>query len=221
MRLGALPGNLEFSRQRTEGVIVYLAQSRHTSYGRDSLKLLMASVTSLMANYNAAQGDDMLFLHFGDVDATQQSRVLALCSTAWARFQLLDLADRTVPPGTPPRETWTQSRYSAGYRHMIRLYSIGLWGLVAREGYQYVMRMDEDSFLRSPIRYNLFARLRAGGYDYGYRLSTWESGHWGTAAKFAMFIRQYLHAHRLKPMWLLEPCRGPRNGTVHARPNLR
>ena len=214
VQVGTLPGRQELTHARTEGVIVYLAQSRHTSYGRDSLKLLMASVTSLMANYNSAQSDDMLFLHFGDVNATDQSRVLSLCGSAWARFQLLDSTHRTVPPGTPPRETWLQAKYSSGYRHMIRLYTTGLWGLVAREGYSYVMRMDEDSFLRSPISYNLFARMREGGFDYGYRLSTWESGHWGTSAKFSTFLRQYLESRAIEPEWLLKPCVGPRNGST-------
>ena len=53
---------------------------------------------------------------------------------------------------------------------MIRFYTLGIWEVVRSEGYEYVMRMDEDSFIWSPIRYNLFAFMERQGLEYGYRL---------------------------------------------------
>lgn len=193
-----------YTDARTPGVIVYLAQYRHSSYGRDSLALLRRSVASLMVNYNARQLDDMLFLHTGDLNATMQHDVLALCGDTHSRFQLLDQTDRMVPPNTPPQNRWRMPAFSAGYRHMIRLYAVGIWGIVAREGYQFVMRMDEDSFIRSPIPYNLFERAQRERVDYAYRLASWESGQPPHA--FFTFVRQYLEARNLTPTWLLHPC---------------
>ena len=63
-----------------------------------------------------------------------------------------------------------------GYRHMIRLFTRMLWDLAAELGYEYVMRLDEESFIYSRIPYNIFARMRDGGLDYGYRMVSYESG---------------------------------------------
>ena len=43
---------------RSVGVITYLAQDRHSSYGRDSLGMLKRSVRSLFKYYNARAKDD-------------------------------------------------------------------------------------------------------------------------------------------------------------------
>lgn len=68
---------IQANRVQTLGVIVYLAQARHSSYGRDSLQLLRLSVRSLMQNYNFRNRDDMLFLHAGDINMTSQRSILA------------------------------------------------------------------------------------------------------------------------------------------------
>ena len=51
--------------RRSAGVIVYLAQARHSSYGRLT-ELLRGSISSLVENYLAAHKDDVMFLHFGE-----------------------------------------------------------------------------------------------------------------------------------------------------------
>ena len=192
--------------ERTSGVIVYLAQNRHSSYGRNSLRLLRRSVMGLMTHYNGKQRDDMLFLHTGDLNRTVQHEILSLCNNVHARMQLLDPHDFQVPPQTPPQSKWKQAgTFTAGYRHMIRLFTSGIWGLVAREGYRFVMRMDEDSFLRSSVPYNFFSRMDAENLDYAYRLASWESGSF--AGRFFSFIRNYLQEHQLTPRTLLEPCK--------------
>ena len=192
----------------TIGAIVYLAQARHSSYGRDSLKLLHASVESLFRHYNEKHRDDVLFLHFGDVNHTAQQSVLNLCSGAHARFLQLPQSYFQIPNGTPPVHKWAQPRYSAGYRHMIRLYAINLWPLMHREGYQYVMRMDEDSFLRSDIPYNLFEYLRQRDIDYAYRLASWESGYRKRPGSYGFHgvLRDYITRFQVSPVWLFDPC---------------
>jgi hypothetical protein len=198
---------IQANRVQTLGVIVYLAQARHSSYGRDSLQLLRLSVRSLMQNYNFRNRDDMLFLHAGDINMTSQRSILAeLGPDVVGRFKQLGPYDFEVPPGLPPRNEWAQARsFSVGYRHMIRLFAIGLWGIVAREGYEYVMRMDEDSFVFDPIQYNVFERMRAEGLDYVYRAAVWDRP-W-QEANFFKFVKLFLEAHQVRPKWLLEPCR--------------
>jgi Glycolipid 2-alpha-mannosyltransferase len=40
--------------------------------------------------------------------------------------------------------------------------------------YQYIMRFDEDSFVHSPIRYDVFEFMRSNDYSYGFRLCAYE-----------------------------------------------
>lgn len=40
--------------------------------------------------------------------------------------------------------------------------------------YKYIMRMDEESFLHSPIRYDIFRYMSRHGYDYAYRTCSYE-----------------------------------------------
>ena len=193
--------------RRGAGVIVYLAQARHSSYGRDSLKLLRGSISSLVENYLAAHKDDVMFLHFGEVPLSEQRTLVALCGEGvYARFLTVPANYSTVPAGTPEKQMHSR-KFSIGYRHMIRLYTIGLWHIVAREGYEYVMRMDEDSFILSPISYNIFDRMRTEGIDYAYRLASWEQVS-GRNYPFHRFLQRYLQSRKewLSPTWLLDSC---------------
>ena len=196
---------------RSGGVIVYLAQARHSSYGRDSLKLLRSSVASLAENYLILTNpkDDVLFLHFGEVPAFEQRTLTAMCGeTIRARFSLVPRNYSTLPPGVTTRGWLHARKFSEGYRHMIRLYTIGLWHIVAAEGYEYVMRMDEDSLILSPIHYNLFERMRSKGVEYMYRLASWESvpAVNPRSDPFHRFISRFLISRNVTPSWLLDSC---------------
>ena len=190
---------------RSDGVVVYLAQAHHSSYSRDSLKLLHSSVRLLASNYLSAHCDDVMFLHFGEVSLAEQEALLELTGNVSARFHLLDEHYRTTPPGTPPESLWKlRHKFSAGYRHMIRLFTVGLWRLMAQQGYAYVMRLDEDSMILSSISYNVFSFMRDAKLDYVFRLAAWETG--GFKFNFHAFVRDYLVKKKLQPTWLLDTC---------------
>ena len=63
-------------RARTPGAIVYLAQKRHSSYGRDSIGLLTRSLRLLFENYNSAFADDVLIFHEGDFTPSDQTTII-------------------------------------------------------------------------------------------------------------------------------------------------
>ena len=52
---------------------------------------------------------------------------------------------------------------------MMRWYSVSLWQTLRSLGYQYIMRMDDDSVVHSTVSDNLFDRMRDGGRVYGWR----------------------------------------------------
>ena len=104
---------------------------------------------------------------------------------------------------------------SVGYRHMVRFFVLGIWDVVADLGYSHVMRLDEDSFLWSPIRYNLFEFMRDRRLDYAYRLGGWERAFEtrfaGPMDVFHSSLRQYALDHQLDLRWLLDTCLGARS----------
>lgn len=223
---------------RSRGVITYLTQAHHSSYGRDSLATLRTSVELLTEHYNRVQRDDVWFFHAGDVGAEQQAEVLAMCRPARAEFVKLDPWHFSLPPGsespTMPeglrtrrergqwartQRHWLQAgKYSEGYRHMIRFFTMSLWPIVARAGYEFVMRMDEDSYFRSPVRYNLFEFMAKRHLAYAYRLGSWESGYvsgYAASTRLHDIVREFVVQSNLtEPVersgWLLEACNEPK-----------
>lgn len=86
---------------RTDGVIVYLTQKRHSSYGTDSLAQLKQSVALLYKHYNAAHQDDVIFFHDA-VDEASQQRVLALCDTRQSTARFMNITSHfKLPFGVP------------------------------------------------------------------------------------------------------------------------
>lgn len=83
------------------------------------------------------------------------------------RFCLLTAATGWGPPPWLP--IVPTMKFSPGYRFMIRFYAITIWSTLERLGYEWVMRMDDDSFVLSSINYNIFGDMRQNGLYYGYR----------------------------------------------------
>ena len=73
-----------------------------------------------------------------------------------------------------PDPIFTSQISSVGYRHMIRWFAILIWPYLAKEGYTHVMRMDDDSYLHSKIKYNIFDYMRANKKKYGFRMPVME-----------------------------------------------
>ena len=61
---------------------------------------------------------------------------------------------------------------------MCRWWTVGIWPWLAAHGYTHLFRLDEDSFLLSPLRGDVFRAAAAaeGGFDLGYRMLSFESG---------------------------------------------
>ena len=181
----------------SRGAITYLCQVRHSSYqGRDSLVLLQESLALLHRHYNDQlyARHDVLLFHTGDFGAEDQRRVLAPYTSrsplssggGRVRFERvpaehwrlpLDAAPQLGSPQLNRTRDWLMyPRYSEGYRHMCRWYTIGLWETLEGLGYAWVMRLDEDSRLLSRVPMNVFAYLIARRMRFGFRMVSYESG---------------------------------------------
>ena len=188
---------------------MYLVQEKHSSYGRDSLGLLKRSVSLLFDHYNAAQQDPVIFFHTGNFSESGQQQVLSLCGSSPATFEMLNLTKYwTVPADVDPRRWRLPNRFSAGYRNMCRFFLIGIWPLLHERGFRYMMRMDEDSFIWSPIKYNIFSFMQSRDLIHAYRLLSIEHEYTTRDALHA-FMRKYALERGLEPSWLLESCGKP------------
>ena len=73
---------------------------------------------------------------------------------------------------------------------MIRWYAVTCWDVLEALGYDWVMRMDDDSFLLSPVSYNVFDEMRKTKKVYGFRSFARECD-----KTFGAFVDQYISTH--------------------------
>jgi hypothetical protein len=63
---------------------------------------------------------------------------------------------------------------------MMHWFAIDIWRFFQDYGsetgcqYEYIMRFDEDSFLHSPVEYDIFDFMKRNDYNYGFRLCSYE-----------------------------------------------
>ena len=114
-----------------------------------------------------------------------------------------------LPPGVDPssKEWLFPNKFSVGYRHMVRFFTVGIWEVASGLGYQFVMRLDDDAFVLSPIRYNIFAFMARRKLEYGFRLTSWEHGEPAQRGEFHQFVREYAINKGVSPHWgLADSC---------------
>ena len=73
-------------------------------------------------------------------------------------------SDFSIPSWTNPNDWVSDDRI--GYKHMCRFMSIKLWDYVSE--YEYILRLDDDSWIESRIDYDLFKHTSDMGYEYGH-----------------------------------------------------
>lgn len=172
--------------RQSEDVIIYLGQKQHSSYDQTHANTLNASMASLRANYRFVGTADVIVWHEGDLGPSDAN---ALDGAANVRFcQLCNATGWDVPKWISvnrlPAMNW-----SLGYRKMIRFYAVTVWHTLHRLGYEWVMRMDDDSFLLSRVDYDIFGAMRKEGRLYAYRMLSAEC-----PRVFSDFVRDFVLA---------------------------
>jgi hypothetical protein len=177
-------------RCRTNAVI-YLAQKTHSSYGRDSYGNLLMSLDLLHDNYlsinDHLDNTDIYIFHTGDFNSTDlQALEKRYGSSYQGALHLVDLSNSTfwARPShnlnDDPTTWYAYPLFSEGYRRMMHWYAIDVWEFFAKWNkktgcrYRYLFRLDEDSFIHSAIRYDIFDFVRSNNYVYGYRMCAYE-----------------------------------------------
>lgn len=179
-------------RQCRSNSIVYLAQKQHSTYGRDSYSIMKKSLDLLFKNYLSLgqhkENTDIFIFHTGDFNGTDLLEIESRFGPDYyGMVKLVDLSGSKYwqrpswHVNDDPNKIWyAYPLFSEGYRHMMRWYAIGLWDFFdnfnQQSGcsYRYLFRLDEDSYLYSPIRYDLFDLMKNNNYVYGYRMCAYE-----------------------------------------------
>ena len=180
------------NRKCRRNAIVILAQKTHSSYGRDSFALLLKSLKLINENYlslnNHSDNTDVMIFHTGDF--TRDDMDILVNELGPSFRDILYFVDISNSPywrrpkknlRDNPEKTWKVfPLFSEGYRRMIHFFAIDIWSFFKHYQeamgceYEYIMRFDEDSFLRSPIKYDIFDYMKSNDLNYGFRLCAYE-----------------------------------------------
>lgn len=114
-------------------------------------------------HFNDKYGYDLILFHEGNILPDHRSKIR--CETPEVEF--VDVSDIafTLPAGVN-EQWWKGSQWSAGYRHMCRFYSVQIWEYVSE--YDYIMRLDDDSYIESPIDYDVFSFMEEHDLNHGF-----------------------------------------------------
>ena len=188
-------------------VIVYLAMNtvKDESYGRDSRTMLETSLDSLYMNYNNEFKHDIIIFYDNKYPFTE-SDIRDICKDRKEiRFQLIP-AELWCPPeceeikNNPNPKNWIDPKFSIGYRNMMRWYGILIYKYLVDLGYEWYMRMDDDSLIHSRIEYDLFKFMYNNQYEYGFR--SYCNDGLGVSLGLIEFCKEYCDRNDIKPVFL-------------------
>jgi alpha 1,2-mannosyltransferase len=198
-------------RRRSRTALVYLAQKFHKDYKRNTFENLQKSLDLLHKNYRALKNHDVLIFHNGDFTETDRQQLSR--GKEGVSVQLVELR-----PGSPfwrlpsfptlrnySAEKALHPHFGVGYRHMIRWYARLIFYFLDHFGYEWVIRMDEESYVYTPIEYDMTARLEEVGAQYGYRMTARDPVH----LLYPEAVHDYLSCTQTQPTFLYRYCNPP------------
>jgi alpha 1,2-mannosyltransferase len=192
---------------KSKTVIVYLAMntSKDESYGRDSRSMLEKSLDSLYEYYNNEFKHDIIVFYDNKFPFLEKDQIEISKGRNEIKFQLLD-GELWKPPdcdeirNNPNPSNWVDPKFSVGYRNMMRWYGILIYKFLTNLGYEWYMRMDDDSLLHSKIEYDLFKYLYDNNYEYGFR--TYVNDHISVSNGLIEFCKKYIDQNNIKPTFI-------------------
>jgi alpha 1,2-mannosyltransferase len=188
-------------------VIVYLAMNtkKDESYGRDSRSMLEKSLDSLYLNYNNEFKHNIIIFYDNKYPFTESDIQEITKDRKEIKFQLIP-NELWCPPeceeikNNPDPKKWTDPKFSVGYRNMMRWYGILIYEYLVNMGYEWYMRMDDDSLLHSRIEYDLFKFMYDNEYEYGFR--SYCNDHIFVSKGLIEFCKQYCLNNNIEPTFL-------------------
>ena len=192
---------------KTKTVIVYLAMNtkKDLSYGRDSRSMLEKSLDSLYLNYNNTYKHDIIIFYDNKTPFLKSDQEEVIKGRPEIKFHLLE-GNLWSPPdcqellNNPDLKKWVEPHFSLGYRNMMRWYGILIYKYLSDIGYEWYMRMDDDSLLHSQITYDLFKYMFENNYEYGFR--AYCNDHINVSNGLIEYCYDYCRNNKITPTFL-------------------
>lgn len=166
---------------KSKTAIVYLGMNtkKDLLYNRDSRSLLEKSLDLLYKNYNNKFNHDVLIFYDSNFsfDKNAQNQIIK----GRKQIKFIQIPDEIWNPpnniNIKDKNNWV-GNYPIGYRNMCRWYGISIFKFVKKLGYDWILRLDDDSFIHSKIEYDIFKYMHDNNKIYGYRCLSYEDIKW-------------------------------------------
>lgn len=146
----------------------------------------------LHENFNKNYNYDLIIFHEGNINLDHQN----IIKTDIPNIIFIDISDKCFQKNTKIISNWRKSmRKYIGYSHMCRFYGIQMYEYL--KDYEYIMRFDEDIFLRSSINFDLYTFMKENDYLIGYGRRKID-GHKPTKRTFFPFIKKYINDNKIE-----------------------
>lgn len=151
-----------------KGVIYYLTQ-------RSRVERLSKALRSLYENFCRDYPSYPVLIFHDDLRASDERALLVAVPLLQMKFVKITLSTpvELIQSGLhiPERTTCAPDSSTLGYRHMCRFHATGIHQHLEELGYgqyEYVMRMDDDGLINSPVGYDLFRYMKVNEKQYGF-----------------------------------------------------
>lgn len=142
-----------------KNAIVYLIRG-----DQKSLEKFDRSLALLARNFLPWNPADIFIFHENNVT---DEHIRQHCHGLRVTFALVDFSNR---PSALTDDPQAMNLGGLGYRHMCHFWANDVFLRAELSEYDYLMRLDDDSYILSPIGYNVFAEMKDRGARYAYRV---------------------------------------------------
>ncbi len=148
--------------------IIYLVRTSEKDLEMLNKSLQLVDENVLTSSENV---DVILFHEIGFNDYKSQVHQIKNANIIFQNIVFPEPPEGTpdmFPHPNPDQVAMGNLGFSIGYRHMCWFFSGGMYDQSILQDYKYYLRLDTDSFILSPINYDIFKMMSDGGYRYGF-----------------------------------------------------
>lgn len=139
-------------------------------------------------NFNNRYNYPLIIFHEGNIDENQQKYILEK-SYGKENISFVDISEdwNVLDMTNGMKDPWKKC---GGFNKMCRFYSYPVYKYLKQ--YDYAMRLDDDSFIETEIKYDIFEDMHKNGYDYGF-IRRKKDIHKPTIQTFVPFCKNYFN----------------------------
>lgn len=139
--------------------IIYLLRNSETD-----LQLFSKSIQKLKTNFLPNNNYPIVVFH-EDIPLEKLNKIEEIYGVQFIIQNIAFEIPKFLDISKVPEKVMTKT---VGYRHMCRFYSGTMYHQEILKGTDYYLRLDNDSFINSPVEYDIFEYMKKNNFVYGY-----------------------------------------------------